>query len=113
MGYGPDEMKSVTGADAGALATTIDFVWARDQIEALELPPTVKARALWVFMGLSEMASADGLVGLLATDFIPRLELNRASWTTYREVLTDAGLITSERNGRTRPVRILIPASIG
>lgn len=35
------------GADSEALATTIDFVRARDQIEALEeLPPTVKARAL-------------------------------------------------------------------
>jgi hypothetical protein len=113
VGYGWDEMKSVTGADAEALATTIDFARARKQIEALELPPTVKARALWVFMGLSEMAAADGSVGLLATDFIPRLELNRASWTTYREVLTNAGLITSERNGRTRPVRILVPTSVG
>jgi hypothetical protein len=81
VGYGWDEMKSVTGADAEALATTIDFARARKQIEALELPPTVKARALWVFMGLSEMAAVDGSVGLLATDFIPRLELNRASWT--------------------------------
>lgn len=106
-------MNSASGADPEALATTIDFVRARDQIEALDLPPTVKARALWVYIGLSEMAEPDGSVGLLAADFIPHLELNRASWTTYRDVLIDAGLITSERTGRTRPVRILIPASLG
>ncbi|MEP1123699.1 MAG: hypothetical protein ABJH68_07400 [Ilumatobacter sp.] len=108
-----DEMNSVSGADPEALATTINFVRARDQIEALELPPTVKARALWVYIGLSEMAEPDGSVGPLATDFIPRLELNRASWTTYRDVLTNAGLITSERDGRTRPVHIVLPVKVG
>ena len=105
-------MKSMGRADSAALATTIDFVRARDQIEALEeLPPTVKARALWVYMGLSKMADADGSVELLAVDFIPQLELNRASWTTYRNVLTEAGLITSERDGRTRPVRLIAPST--
>ena len=91
----------------------IDFVRARDQIEALELPPTVKARALWVYIGLSEMTEPDGSVGPLVTDFIARLELNRASWMTYRDVLTNAGLITRGREGRTRPVHILTPASLG
>ena len=106
------KMKSMRGADSAALATTIDFVRARDQIEALEeLPPTVKARALWVYMGLSKMADPDGAVELLAVDFIPQLELNRASWTTYRNVLTEAGLITSERDGRTRPVRLIAPST--
>lgn len=103
-------MSSTRRADFEALATTIDFGRARDQIEALEeLPPTVRARALWVYMGLSKIADAEGLVELLAVDFIPQLELNRASWNTYREVLTTAGLITSERDGRTRPVRLLPP----
>ena len=91
----------------------IDFVRARDQIEALELPPTVKARALWVYIGLSEMTELDGSVGPLAWDFIARLELNRASWMTYRDVLTNAGLITHGREGRTRPGHIHTPASLG
>jgi hypothetical protein len=107
------EMNSVSWADPEALATTINFVRARDQIEALELPPTVKARALRVYIGLSEMAEPDGSVGPLATDFIPRLELNRASWTTYRNVLANAGLITGERDGRTRPVHIVLPVKVG
>ena len=71
----------------------------------------MKARALWVYMGLSKMVDAEGFVELLAVDFIPQLELNRASWNTYRGVLTTAGLITSERDGRTRPVRLLVPAA--
>ena len=48
----------------------------------------------------------------LAADFMPKFELNRGSWSTYRRVLEAASLISIERtddDGRARPVRLLPP----
>jgi hypothetical protein len=81
----------------------IDFVAARQQVEALtEVPATVRARAFWIYVGLYEFAA----------DFMPKFELNRGSWSTYRRVLEAASLISIERtddDGRARPVRLLPP----
>jgi hypothetical protein len=91
----------------------IDFVAARQQVEALtEVPATVRARAFWIYVGLYEFAGDDGAVQTLAAYFMPKFELNRGSWSTYRRVLEAASLISIERtddDGRARPVRLLPP----
>lgn len=93
----------------------IDFVAARRQVEALsEVPATVRARAFSIYVGLFEFADDDGSVQALAADFMPRFEINRGSWSTYRRVLEAASLISIERtddDGRARPVKLLPPMS--
>lgn len=90
-----------------------DIVAARQQIEALtEVSATVRARAFYIYVGLFELADHDGAVRALAADFMPKFELNRGSWSTYRRVLEAASLISIERtddDGRARPVRLLPP----
>ena len=94
--------------------SSIDFVAARRQVEALtEVPATVRARAFSIYVGLFEFADDDGAVRTLAADFMPQFEINRGSWSTYRRVLEAASLISIERaddDGRARPVRLLPPA---
>lgn len=107
---------SMNGATAGSglvdmRQSSIDFVAARRQVEALtEVPATVRARAFSIYVGLFEFADDDGSVQTLAADFMPQFEINRGSWTTYRRVLEAASLISIERDGRARPVRLLPPA---
>lgn len=94
-------------------SSSIDFVAARRQVEALtEVPATVRARAFSIYVGLFELADDDGAVQTLASDFMSTFEINRGSWTTYRRVLEAASLISIERtdeDGRARPVRLLAP----
>ena len=108
-------MKAASGpSDRTPIVDSIDLARAWEQIDALaETPATVRARAFYVYAGLVRMAEPDGRVPMLATEFIPVFELNRASWNTYRTVLIDAKLITTERDGRARPVRLLKPAHAG
>jgi hypothetical protein len=105
-------MKPVSGrGDSATSVDSIDLAQARRKIDALvDTPATVRARAFYVYAGLAEIAEPDGLVPMLANEFIPLFELNRASWNTYRKVLTEAGLISTEREGRSRPVRLLVSA---
>ncbi len=93
--------------------SSIDFVAARRQVEALtEVPATVRARAFSIYVGLFEYADDEGAVQTLAADFMAQFEINRGSWSTYRRVLEAASLISIERadgDGRARPVRLLAP----
>lgn len=93
---------------------SVDFVAARRQIEALtEVPATVRSRAFSIYVGLFELADDEGAVQTLAADFMPKFEINRGSWTTYRRVLEAASLIRIERtedDGRARLVRLLAPS---
>ncbi len=115
LGYIRQRMRGAT-AKSGLVdmsQSDIDFVAARQQVEALtEVPATVRARAFWIYVGLYEFAGDDGAVQTLAADFMPKFELNRGSWSTYRRVLEAASLISIERtddDGRARPVRLLPP----
>ena len=111
--YGESGMRGAT-ARSGLVdmrQSSIDFVAARRQVEALtEVPATVRARAFSIYVGLSELADDEGSVQTLAADLMSEFEINRGSWTTYRRVLEAASLISIERDGRARPVRLLPPA---
>ncbi len=86
------------------------IIAARRRIEHLGVPPTVRARAFSIYVGLIDRADPAGHVSELAADFLDDFGLNRGSWTTYRRVLLDAELIVIEHSPtdlRARPIRLL------
>ena len=97
--------------ESSAFRSRANLFSARRAVDRLadEYPPTVLARAFWIYVGLFDLAADDGAVGVLAAEFGPMFAMTKTSWLRYRTVLQRAGLIEVGRVGTGKPLRLLVP----
>ena len=115
--YGPESMVERTldstfdDDESSAFRSRVNLFAARRAVDRLadEYPPTVLARAFWVYVGLFDLAEHDGAVRVLAAEFGSTFAMTKTSWLRYRTVLQRAGLIEVGRVGTAKPLRLLVP----
>jgi hypothetical protein len=108
MSEGPDRSNSDV-----SLRLRVNFQEARRRIEKLEeFPTSVRARALAAYVGIFDLADANGCVTASSDEIATTFRVSRVSWLQYRGLLERAGLleVDARHGGVRRSFRLVPPA---